>query len=247
MTASKKTQEWGLVERTRQLYPWFVPGEIVSGEEPPDFALQSTGERIAIEVTRIFHPRESARFSRRETETFWPKIMCRAEELAAATELPALDVIVFFGDPEPHQIEETAKSLVAFIRDHLVEDCETLDLPNGGVIRIMRPRAGHVPRWHCGSLGVEPTLTQEVLAKAIQKKNRDIPRYREGYDRAWLIIASTFFPFSANFIVPDAVSEWRFAFDFDKVLVLSEARGSVFALQHTDAGTLPHAGESGLG
>jgi hypothetical protein len=228
MTVSKTVQERRLIERTRQLYPWFLPGEIRPAEDPPDFALHSEGERIAIEVTRLFRPKGDAPFSRRETESFQPKIMRRAEDLARMAGLPVLDVLVYFGDPEPLQLEETSRFLAEFVRHHLVDDCETFDLPDGGVIRIMRPRANQVPRWTCGTGGSEPTLTREMLDVTIRKKNADLARYSGRYDRAWLIIASTLFPLSASFSVPDAISEWRFAFDFEKVLLLSEPHGRVF-------------------
>jgi hypothetical protein len=74
-------------------------------------------------------------------------------------------------------------------------------------------------------------LTRELLDGAIRKKNADLARYRARYDRAWLILASTLSPLSASFSVPDEIGEWRFVFDFDKVLLLSEPHGRVFSLQ----------------
>jgi hypothetical protein len=44
-------------------------------------------------------------------------------------------------------------------------------------------------------------------------------------------MASTLFPLSASFSVPDQVVDWRFSFGFDKVLLLSEPHGRVFSLQ----------------
>lgn len=168
----------------------------------------------------------------RETETFQPKVLRRAEELAQMAGLPVLDVLVYFGDPPPSQLEETARALVEFVRDHPVDDYETFDLPDGGVIRIARPLANHVPRWTCpGPGGSETTLTRQLLNETIRKKNADLARYRMRYDRAWLIIASTLFPLSASFSVPDQVVDWRFSFGFDKVLLLSEPHGRVFSLQ----------------
>jgi hypothetical protein len=223
MTATKTVQERRLINRTRQLYPWFLPGEIQPAEDPPDYALHSEGERIALEVTRLFHPKSDAPFSRRETESFQRRIMHRAENLARIAGLPVLDVLVYFGDPEPRQLEETARFLVEFVCEHLVVDCET----------FMRPRANQVPRWTCGTGGSEPTLTREWLNATIQTKNADLARYQARYDRAWLIVASTLFPLSASFSAPDAIAEWRFAFDFNRVLLLAEPHGRVFCLQRT--------------
>src|SRR5213592_185657 len=125
MTSTKTVQERRVIERTRQLYPWFLPGDIWPAEDPPDFALYSEDERIALEVTRLFHAKGDAPFVRRETESFQQKIMRRAEGLARSAGLPVVDVLVYFGDPEPLRLEETARSLVEFVRDHMVDDCET--------------------------------------------------------------------------------------------------------------------------
>lgn len=159
--------------------------------------------------------------------------MRRAEAVARGAGLPVLDVLVYFGDRQPLKLEETATFLVEFVRDHPVDRCETFDLPDGGVIRIARPLAGQVPRWTCNESGSEPTLARELLDETIQTKNGDLARYRSSYDRAWLIVASTLFPLSASFSVPDAIAEWRFAFDFDRVLLLAEPHGRVFSLQRT--------------
>lgn len=248
MPAGKRTkdaEERGLIERLRLLYPWFPPGNTRSGDDPPDFVHECDGERIAIEVTRLFHPSGAGSVARRESESFHRAIMRRAAEIAIVEGLPVYDVLVYFNDRELMEKEKTATALVEFVKHHPVEHCETFDPPDGlGIIRIARPLAGQVPAWTCGESGSEAVLTRHQLADVIQKKNNDLQRYRAQYDRAWLLIASTLFPLSASFSVPDEIEQWRFAFDFDKVLLLAEPHGRVFNLARSMAAgsrPLPHS------
>jgi hypothetical protein len=83
------------------------------------------------EVTRLFHPKGAAPFARREIESFHPKIMRRAQALARSEGLPVLDVPVYFSDRQPLKLEETARLLVDFVRDHPIDDCETRVIPFG--------------------------------------------------------------------------------------------------------------------
>src|SRR5688572_24930948 len=112
MTIAKVAQEHWLIERTRQLDPWFLPGDVRPAEDPPDFVLVREGERIALEVTRIFQPKGKAAFARRERESFHCKVMLRAEALAKDAGLPILDVLVYFGSRELLKLEAMAQSLV---------------------------------------------------------------------------------------------------------------------------------------
>lgn len=159
-----------------------VSGETWPVEDPPDHALHSEGERIALEVTRLFHPKGTATLQDARPDRF-TRIMHRAEALARSAGLPVLDVLVYFSDRQPLKLEETARLLVDFVRDHPIDDCQTFDPPDGGVIRVARPRAGQAPRWTCNEGGLEPTLTRELLDATIQTKNADLDRYRARYDR----------------------------------------------------------------
>jgi hypothetical protein len=161
--------------------------------------------------------------------------MERAEELALSTSLPPLDVLVYFSDRERMEIQRTALTLVGFVRAHPVESCQTFDLPGGaGIIRIAQPFGGQAPRWTCGESGREAVLTQTQLAGIIQRKNADLPRYRQRYDTSWLVIASTLFPLSASFTVPTDIERWSFKFDFDKILLLAEPVGKVFVVRRAE-------------
>jgi hypothetical protein len=93
-------QERRLIERTRQLYPWFLPGEIRPAEDPPDYSLHREGERIALQVTRLFI-RKGMRRSRDAKPSRSTARSCVARRsLARSAGLPVLDVLVYFGHRE---------------------------------------------------------------------------------------------------------------------------------------------------
>jgi hypothetical protein len=227
------------------LYPWFPPGELRAGPNPPDVVLVSEGENIAIEATQLFHPAEpSAKYPRQQVTQFRRDVAARAREIAMTEGLPVYDVLVYFWNTEPlNDLESAARTLVEFVRNHPVDDCQHWDrfeVPRGfGVIRISRPRANAIPKWHGYDGGNEPTLTRELVASYIKRKNDRLAHYRSGYSRAWLVIISTMLPMSSSFTVPDAANEWEFDFDFDKVLLVSERTG-VINLGRT--GNADHAG-----
>lgn len=233
MTMSKSGEERALVERLRLLYPWFPPGHTSTGDDPPDFVHDTGNERIGLEVTRLFHPADASGEERRVGESRRARIMQRAESLAQAEGLPALDVLVYFGDHQIVDREATARQLVEFVRTHPVERTETFDNVDGlGVVRIARPLAGLVPRWTCGESGHEPVVTRAQLEATIQRKNLDLLRYRARLRSRLaphcLHIVSAVGQFQCASRRSD---RWRFEFDFDKVLLLSEPNGKVFNLQ----------------
>jgi hypothetical protein len=76
-------------------------------------------------------------------------------------------------------------------------------------------------------------ITPEVLRATIARKNSLVSDYRGSVDRVWLLIAATFFPLASTYAVPSEIQGWRFEFDFDKVLMMSDESG-VFDLQRLE-------------
>ena len=154
-----------------------------------------------------------------------------AEQRAAA--LRPLDVLVYFS--YRHHMSDAAASaqaLIDFVQAHPCGTYEMLDgIPHGfSVVRIAEPLANQVPRWRCQDSGETLSVTQDMLSTIIREKNRRIAAYRANVDHVWLLIASSFWQFASSFYVPREIDDWRFDFDFDKVLVMSEESG-VFNLQ----------------
>lgn len=232
-----KKRERAIIECARRVHPWFPPGDIVE-DERPDFRLVDGDDEIGIEVTQLFQPpRDGSRFPPHEIAQFHRRIMQIAEQQAVT--LPPLDVAVYFDYREPlSNAHKVAASLVDFVQTHPVERCETFDnlvVPPGfSVIRIAQPWANEVPRWRVWDSGETLLITPEVLRATIAGKNSLVSDYRASVDRVWLLIAATFFPLASTYAVPNDIKSWRFEFDFDKVLMMSDESG-VFDLQRLAA------------
>jgi hypothetical protein len=238
-----KGLELALAEKARRAYPWFPPGEFVPvSQDPPDLLLIDGGRQIGIEVTRLFQaPKDGARHAPHEVANFHRRVMVAAERQAA--ELPPLDVLVYFNYVDQlSDVKKVAASLVEFVKTHPVDTSETfsLDVPQGfSVIRIAHPTANQVPRWRCLDSGKTANLEYDLLAAVIRRKNKRIATYRASVDQCWLLIATTLWPFASTFSVPRDIGDWRFAFDFDKVLLLSDESG-VFSLVPEDDAAQHH-------
>src|SRR5436190_627870 len=200
---NKVSTEMGFLETARRLYPWFPPGELYAGKNPPDVVLASRDDEIAIEVSQLFHPtRRSSKYSRQQVAEFRRELATRAQDIAVAEGLPVYDVLVYFWNDEPlSDLESSARTLVDFVRSHPVEACQhwdRFDVPYGfSVIRIARPWSGEEPKRQGCDGGDEPTLTREIVASYIKRKNDRLPSYRNDYRCAWLILISTLFPLSS--------------------------------------------------
>jgi hypothetical protein len=236
-----KTKERAFVETARKLYPWFPPGDIVE-HEAPDFLLLDGTDRIGIEVTQLFQrPKHGARHPPHEVARFHQRVMEMAEQ--RATLLRPLDVLVYFS--YRHHMSDAAASaqaLIDFVQAHPCGTYEMLDgIPHGfSVVRIAEPLANQIPRWRCQDSGETLGVTQEMLSTIIREKNRRVAAYRANVDRVWLLIASSFWQFASSFYVPREIDDWRFDFDFDKVLVMSQENG-VFNLQRSEQRPSPES------
>ena len=128
------------------------------------------------------------------------------------------------------------QALASFVLRHRPADggCVTLefgdmdDFPDWcSVIRIATFDGG----WHTSSSADLMTAERDYVADCIAAKTKRVPRYRTrapGY-QIWLLIATQ--PSVLWSIeVPDSLADWRFNFDFDKVILLSW-EGSVIELK----------------
>jgi hypothetical protein len=103
-------------------------------------------------------------------------------------------------------------------------------LPAGfDFIGISPPLSG--VSWHSGEHGRMSLLDREHLATVIAKKNQLFAKYAANASGCpiWLLIFSG--PsVSRGVPIPAAISEWRFSFDFGKVLLFSGMDNQVFEL-----------------
>lgn len=131
----------------------------------------------------------------------------------------------------------SAQALIDFVQTHPCGTYQMLHgVPHGlSVVRIAEPLANRVPRWRCLDSGETLSVTKEMLSTIIREKNRRVATYRANVDRVWLLIASSFWQFASSFYLPREINDWRFDFNFEKVLLMSQERG-VVNLQRSEQG-----------
>ena len=227
----KKQRELRLIEHTRTLCDWFPEGEL-HPEEEPDAILATGADRLGIEVAQLHEPPIKGQYPRRQIEEFHVEVMETAERTWATTQARPLDVWVYFGRADLQGISATTNNLIEFVKENLPDPGGCNQLENGvhapfSTVRIMDPNPGDGNRWRCYQAGSVPILTAELLADAIARKNHRIDSYRRKADRVWLLLSAPIFPLSSSFSIPPGFEEWRFAFDFDKVLLYQWERGVI--------------------
>jgi hypothetical protein len=138
------------------------------------------------------------------------------------------------------KLEKMASSLVDFVKRHSAQRTGSTTfskremhgqtggdvLPTGfEVIGITWP-AGP---WHSGESASIPPLDPQQLSTTIRKKNGLLPQYRAKVPDApiWLLIYNG--PsVSRGVPIPRSITEWKFAFDFDKVFLFSGMDNQIF-------------------
>ncbi len=227
----KKKLERQLVEEARGLCSLFPAGELTCHEQP-DFLLHAAGEVIGIEVTRI-GLQEKIQQAERLTRVP-PAAKKRFDALVNA---PPLDVSVAFGpDASDMRTEQLTKSLVEFVwerRKSRGSHFDVSELPDGyASIDIDDPLPDIDPqgKWRSGSPCSREIASQELLDQVIAGKNRKLPAYRKSTPTVWLLIVSDEFHGPGRgagevYVDPDDLAEWRFEFNFDRIMLFSRGLG----------------------
>lgn len=225
----EKEIERRFIEKAQQLGLQLPPGTVVECESP-DFLIKTCSETLGIEVTRLFQPAAASRFDPRQVESFQDRVMRVAADLDKPND-PPVDVLVYCcwdGAKQPRDCRQMAESLVDFVRSHYKErhgpeTYQRPDVPQGfDVIRVARPLDGTTNRWQAGHTGQGARLEQHFLSDEIGRKNKLVPHYRKRADQVWLLLVASMFPLSGTFSVPREINTWKFEYDFDRVLLLSE-------------------------
>jgi len=130
--------------------------------------------------------------------------------------------------------EKMARSLAEFVKDKYVPGTDAVtfnqrtELPIGFEVICISSQT--LP-WHSGESGNLELLDPQELAAMIGKNNELLSKYREKVADSpiWLLIASG--PsISRGVPIPLGADEWRFSFDFDKVLLFSGMDNRVFEI-----------------
>jgi len=231
----KKRVEKHYTEEARRASPIFPKGELVAHERP-DFLLRLDNGTIGIEVTELCREEPRAEASR------LAKIPERAKaRYSRLARFEPIDVSVAFSRRAADvTFEQLTNSLMEFVytRRESKGICLARDLPEGYChIGIHSPLEQIDPtgRWH-GVRAFDTAIAPKQLVESrIAEKDARLADYRLAAPEVWLLIVNDQFLGPGEVCArPDHLTEWKFSFGFEKVLLFArepDGGGEVFELQ----------------
>lgn len=236
----KKRAERYFVDHVQQYYRGYLPATTPKESEEPDFLFDTPEGVIGVEVTQLFHTSAPGLFPELQIAQFHRDVVVRAGAVYAERRLgPEVDVTAYYDRSVPlTDLNGSAQALAEFVAaSPFGTTGRTMTSPKGmsviGKHAAMHPGA---PKWQCFGNSETHLLTPEFLATVIAKKNALVPNYRRRAQTAWLLLVSSLGSLESSFAAPRDLPEWRFTFDFDRVLLLVQDPGEIYDLQRLGAG-----------
>ena len=233
--ARKKRIEMHYVEEARRAHAVIPSGKLVPHEKP-DFLLRMDKGTIGIEVTELCREEPRAESGR----------LAKIPEKAKAcygrlSESEPIDVsLAFSRHATTLTLEQLTKPLVELVyaRRKSKGICPVRDLPKGYChVGIHSPleRVDPTGRWY-GVRSFDTVVAPKQLVESrIAEKNARLAGYRLAASEVWLLIVNDQFLGPGEvYVQPDRLTEWKFSFDFEKVLLFARkpgGGGDVFELQ----------------
>lgn len=233
----KKRLEKYYTEEARRAHPPFPKGELVPHEKP-DFLLNLDAGTIGIEVTELC--REGPRAEAGRLGKVPEKAKARYTRLAGAE--PVNVSLAFSRHAANVSFERLTNSLVDFVyaRRNSRGISRVRDLPEGYChIGIHAPfeRIDPTGHWHGVRSFDTVVAPKQLLESRIAEKNARLWEYRFAAPEVWLLIVNDRFLGPGEvWARPDDLAEWKFSFDFEKVLLFARkpgGGGEVVELQRT--------------
>ncbi len=212
------------MQEARRASSIFPAGKLVS-HEAPDFVLHAKTGSIGIEVTELCRevPRaEAGRLARIPDKA--------KERYGRFPDAQPLDVSLAFSRGAGHlRADKLIDSLVRFVYAHRREkrpDFTTNELPAGFChIGIHAPLSSG-GNWHAPRGFDTVAAPRALIESRIAEKNLRLPQYRAHVSEVWLLIVNDQFLGPGEvYARPEDLAEWRFAFDFERVLLFSREPG----------------------
>jgi hypothetical protein len=222
----KKRIESQYTEEARRASSLFPPGELVP-QERPDFLLHADGRIVGIEVTELCLEQQRAECGKLS------KVADKARDLySRLADSGPIDVSAAFAPgTESVGFHQLTKGLANFVHakrwshgsSFHWNDCE---LPEGYCYIAIHPARQPIGHW-CTFKCFNSTLApKELLESCIAEKSLRLPDYRRKAGEMWLLIINDQFLGAGEvYARPDHLAQWKFAFDFEKVLLFSRKLG----------------------
>ena len=222
----KKRIESQYTEEARRASSLFPPGELVP-QERPDFLLHADGRIVGIEVTELCREQQRAEGGKLS------KVADKARDLySRLADSGPIDVSAAFApDTESVGLHQLTKGLANFAhakrRSHGSSfDWNDCELPEGYCYVAIHPARQPIGHW-CTFKCFDSTLApKELLESCIAEKNLRLPDYRRKAGEVWLLIVNDQFLGAGEvYARPDHLAQWKFPFEFEKVLLFSREPG----------------------
>ena len=256
---SQKECERRILEAARCVCRLIPPGDIeLSKPGWPDLMIKASAGEVTVEVTELHRLEGENPFAPVQEESFHQEVVRLAEEYRAGLDAQTVSVVAFFlGDAEckrenpegwrrltdkktgPKR-DKMARSLAEFVKNHPVpmggalvfEEREMVGQMGGDTLPAgfeVVSISSTPDRWESAESATTPTLERDQLAAVIGKKNELLPKYRAECRGTpiWLLIYA---PVAQGIRMPRSIAEWRFAFDFERVLLYSGVEFQVFEI-----------------
>jgi len=225
-TSRKKRIESQYTEEARRASPLIPPGELVP-QESPDFLLHADGRIVGIEVTELCRGQQRAEGGKLSN------VADRARDLYSRfADASPIDVSAAFApDTENVGLHQLTKGLANFVHakrpNHGCSfDWNDCDLPEGYCYVAIHPARQPIGHWRTIKCFHKTLALREFIESCIVEKNRRLPDYRRKAGEVWLLIVNNQFLGAGEIYGwPDHLAQWRFAFDFEKVLLFSRDLG----------------------
>jgi hypothetical protein len=231
----KKRIETLYVEEARRASLIFPDGDLISHENP-DFLLPTDTETYGIEITELCRERP-----RTEAATL-SRIPNKAKALYnGMDDAEPIDIsLAFSRQATDLDSKQLTQSLVEFVyaRRESRGICASEDLPTGYChigIHEPLPQIDTTGRWHgVRAFDVEIASKHHIECRIASKSPR-LATYRKAATVVWLLIVNDQFLGPGEvYVRPDDLAEWKFKFEFEKVLLFARepgGSGKVFDLQ----------------
>lgn len=219
----KKIIETHYMLEARRASYLFPVGELIPHERP-DFLLHSKNGLLGIEITVLC--REEARATAGKLAKVPNKALLNYSLLPNAV---AVDVSVGFSQQARYiKFNDLKNSLVEFVYQHCPQPDQGYisNLPSGfNSIEILSPVETEGRWW--GTLALDTShATKKLLENRIAKKNQPLADYKLSAPKVWLLIVNDYFLGAGEvYVNPKSVQDWRFYFDFEKVLLFLRQPG----------------------
>ena len=228
-----KEKERAYLKAMQGRFRGFPTGQVVERENP-DFLIDRGKDKVGIEITEAFLPREpdgtslgSSGRPLQQQEAAQRQVLARARDRAAES-LPLLDVACSFS---PHYAiknrDAVAEALLQSVGRNIPEPEQTLELSNDerpehfSRIRIARFSILEQHHWSNSSAAYVQTEISEIVAEIIARKEQRLPDYLKVCDTCWLVIGSTGSHPSGLMEAGPATTKHLFRTQFDRVFFLT--------------------------